>query len=324
MEQINMLVTNSLRFLPFFALPGLALSQNSYSFDQSTAPYTELVGGTALVPDGQGADIFSELDGETFWFYGLPFTFDANHLIYAFDTGYLIAQNDSSVVAIDGVNQPMEAVDATSTVSYAINGTPGNKELLVQWKNWHMTSGPADNYLSCQIAIDQATGVMEVRYGPNSGSDVVYTDLTGPYCGIAYMPTNFSTCYEKLWVEFNSFDIVLDSVPNFDFDALHNAPPPNTIYRFTPRFSVTGVADVGSAGTGMHAWLSEDGDRLSISLPASAATGTLELFDTMGRCAGRWPVSGASMTLPLQEMSRGSYLLTHTAHGERTGLRFVR
>jgi hypothetical protein len=308
--------------LAFLFVPGLVAAQNSYSFHQTTAPYVELIGGTPLDPDVNGADIFEELGGETFWFYDMPLTFGPMPRIYAFDIGYIIVEMSSSVVAIDAINQPLQAVDANTATTYGITGSPGNKVLTVQWKNWHISGAPANTYLSSQIKVHQATGVIDVHYGENSGSDVIFNDQTGPFCGITYMPSDFSSCYEKLWVEHNSFDVVLDSTANFDFDALHNVPPANTLYRFTPRFAVTGIDDVSAQGPAFRAWPIEHGDQLRVELPAGP--GTLELHDATGRSIGQWQAVGPNMNLALPSLGRGVFVLTYQGNGIRSAVRFVR
>ncbi|MEO8589646.1 MAG: hypothetical protein ABI432_09770 [Flavobacteriales bacterium] len=305
-------------------LPVLATAQNSYSFETDIVPYAEITTGLPFVPDGDGAQVINELEGETFWFYNVPVTFGAQDRLYPFIFGYIIIEVGDDIIVVDGVNQPLEAVDASSAITYAITGTPGNRELVVQWKNWRIEGGSPDNYLNWQIAIHQASGVVEVRYGPNSGSDVVYTDLTGPFCGIAYMPVDFSTCYEKLWVEFNSFDVVLDSVPNFDFDALHNVPTPNTVYRFTPRFAITGIAAAPNAPDLLHACTSSEGDRLLVTLAPQAANGTLDLIDAAGRTVRHWRTTNAHMNLSLAGLPHGLFTLVGTWIGGRAAVRVVR
>ncbi|MBP6391988.1 MAG: hypothetical protein KA175_03315 [Flavobacteriales bacterium] len=302
-------------------LPGVASAQNSYSFEAATAPYTEITTPTPFVPDADGAQLITELYGEVFWFYGVPTTFSSLDPLYPFDTGYIILEIGDDIVAIDAVNQPLEAVDASSSVTYSITGTPGNKELVVQWKNWRIEGDTVSNYLNWQIAIDQASGVVEVRYGPNSGSAVGYTDLTGPYCGIAYMPVDFSSCYEKLWVEHNSFDIVLDSVPNFDLDALHNVPPPNTVYRFTPRFAMTGIAE-RSEGAGMGAYV--HGDHLMVTLAPEAMNAQLELIDAAGRQVREWTANDVRMALSLEGLPHGVFTLVGAWGDTRSAVRVVR
>lgn len=301
-------------------LPGVAPAQNSYSFETATAPYAEISSPIPFVPDGVGAQLITELYGEVFWFYGVPTTFSALDPLYPFDTGYIILEMGDDIVAIDAVNQPLEAVDASSSVTYTITGTPGNKQFVVQWKNWRIQGDPPGNYLNWQIAIDQASGVVEVRYGPNSGSAVVYTDLTGPFCGITYMPVDLSSSYEKLWVEHNSFDIVLDSVPNFDFDALHNVPPPNTVYRFTPRFATTGIAE-RSEEAGMHAYL--QGERLVVSLAPEAMNAQLKLIDAAGRPVRAWTANDVRMELALDGLPYGVFTLVGAWGGARSAARVL-
>jgi hypothetical protein len=123
-------------------------------------------------------------------------------------------------------------------------------------------------------------------------------------------------------VEHNSFDVVLDSVANFDFDALHNVPTANTLYRFTPRFAITGIDDIAANKPALRAWAIENGDQLWVELPATS--GTLELNDATGRSVGQWAAQGTSMSLPLQGLSRGAFTLSLAGSGGRSTIRFVR
>ena len=218
-------------------------AQNAYSFEQITAPYVELTGGTVCDHSQSEFHFVHDLDGETVWFYGLPFPLGGPKTMIIGSKGFLRVDNDSSAIYADALTTDLVPIDGSSDVRYEITGAAGDRVLKAQWRNWRLLNGPPTNFANCQIWYHQSTGVIELRYGPNSGSDLDYDGTNGPYCGIFYSPDDFLSIYEKLWLTGDALAPTLDSLPVINWSTLHNLPAPNTVYRFTPRFAVTGVEE---------------------------------------------------------------------------------
>ncbi len=220
--------------LCFALAPLLIFAQNEYQFERLFTVYTPINGANECTFNDDGLCPIDALAGETFTLYNTSFTMGSGALLSVGEYGFLRIENAASLIILDGLFTFMEPIDSTSKVLYALNGVPGSHELVAEWRNWRLTNGPADNYVNFQLSLDQATGVAEVRFGPNSGGGVLYNNVNGPNCGIFHAPHSFSQCYGKLWAEGNGDAPTLDSLPNFSFDALVSLPSPNTLYRFTP------------------------------------------------------------------------------------------
>lgn len=301
----------------------IAHAQNAYSFEHTQLPYTELPEAVFCDFNSDGDDPLPELNGETFVLYGLPWTGTASYPITIGGHGFLRIENASALVILDGFFTNILAIDTTSNVSYAITGGPGERLLTVQWHNIRLANGPEDSYLNYQIRLFQATGVVEVHMGPNSGSAMDYTDASGPNCGVFHSPQTFSGCYGKLWVEQDANSPTLDSVPNYDFDALHNLPAPNTLYRFTPRSVVDAVPERSPFAT-LDARYDAAQHEVVVRIEAADAGSRLSVLDARGLVVFEQPVRSGLMRLPVGEFAAGAYTVVHETSGRSASWRFVR
>lgn len=224
-------------FLNHFVLD----AQNSYSFSHLTGnTYSDLTGDSAISSfDANGLYKISELDGETFKVYNYNFLFGGQKSVSVGENPFLRFDNGSALAIVDVAFTYCDLIDSDSKISYKIEGLPGSRILKTQYKNLELLYGAVGNYINVQIWFHQATGVIELHYGPRSASNASgFNTTTGPQVGIFYSPLDFSGCYGKLWCEGSPAALVLDSVSNYSFDAMSGIPPNGTIYRFTPRFSV--------------------------------------------------------------------------------------
>ena len=280
-------------------------AQSTYLLDQFSAPYTPLTGDTPCSFDGNGLDAVTELDGQLFELFGQAFTAGTPYSMSIGDWGFLRFDGSGSSVIIDGLFTELEPVDATSSVSYAITGAPGSYVLTAQWNNWHLAQGPPGNYASWQISIEQANAIVSVQVGPNSGGGMVFNDLTGPNCGIFMANNSFTVCQAKFWLEVDPAFPTIDAAANFDFDALHALPAPDTRYRFLPEWDVSVVP---IAATGSYAAFVA-GDGLHLTLPPDLQGHTVQLLDARGRELLRARVQGPEAVLPLAGIAPGVHLL---------------
>ena len=280
-----------------------------------------LANDVACTFDGNGFDPITELDGQVFTLFGVPFTLGGNQGLRMGDYGFVRVDNASSSVIMDGLFTFNEPVDATSSISYAITGTPGQYIFTAQWHFYSFTNGPAGNFAMWQVVLEQATGIIEVRIGPNSGGGMIYSDVTGPNCGVFHAPNTFTSCYAKVWVEVDAFDPVIDSLPNFDFDALHNLPPAHTVYRFTPQGWGVGVNEL-PAPPQLQVALNDDA--LEVQLPDGSVDGTLRLVDASGRVLKQTSAHGSRERIPLNDVPAGAYAIELVSGRATAVARFVR
>jgi hypothetical protein len=310
-----------LLFIALLASPVHA--QNSYTFELSTAPYTELAGGTVCDHSGSEFHFVHDLDGETLWFYGVPLPMGGLKTIIIGSKGYLRVDNDSSAIYIDALTTDLIPIDGTSDVRYTITGPAGDRLLKAQWRNWGLDNGPQDNFANWQIWYYQATGVLEMRYGPNSGSALDYDGTDGPYSGIFYGPDDFLSIYEKLWLTEDALAPTLDSLPVINWSTLYNLPAANTVYRFTPRFSMTGIQQIAETQA-LNARYDPAAQELIVRCDQRNEMQELQLTDALGRSCGAWPLRAVETRIPLPGLRTGVYLLR--VQGDRRSapaLRFV-
>ncbi|MCC7502324.1 MAG: T9SS type A sorting domain-containing protein [Flavobacteriales bacterium] len=280
--------------------------QLSYSFTETAAPYQPLVNATSCSFDTTGLDRINEVDGELFQLFGVPFPVDDDHPLHLGANGFLRVDDDSSLIIVDGLFTTLEIHDQNSDVRYTLSGTPGARTLKAEWHRWHLSNGPAQNFASWQVHLEQATGIITIHIGPNSGSGQLFTNSNGPNCGIFHSPNTFSTCYEKIWLEGMPDALMVDSTANFDFDAFLGFPEANTVYRFTPRTSATGVE---TASLLAAPYLTMQGTTLQLNRPGAAEPIELCLLDVNGRLVHRAWVTGDTWQFDMERSPSGIYLL---------------
>ncbi len=299
-------------------------AQNAYSFEHDQQPYTELTDPVFCDFNSDADDPLPELNGETFILYDQAWAGTSSYPITIGGNGFIRIETATELVILDGFFTNIEEVDSTSNVSYSITGGAGAKVLTAQWHNIRLTNGPADSYLNYQIRLYQATGVVEVHTGPNSGSSMDYSDASGPNCGIFHSPWSFSGCYGKLWVEQDANNPTLDSLPNYDFDALHNLPAPNTVFRFVPRNSVSAVPSGSPLSPVLNARYDAASAHVFVQLGTDRSSGQLSVIDAAGRSLRTWAVAGGNLEVSVADLPAGPYGLSYRSAGAASLWRFVR
>jgi hypothetical protein len=307
--------------LLFCGTPNLLHAQVSYAFQATSATYEPVADYTVCDFDGDGFDRINELDGELFHFFGVPFPVGDDHPLHIGDFGFVRVDNDSSLIIMDGLFTTLEPHDQNSEVRYAITGTTGARTLTVEWHRWHLSNGPGINFASWQVRMEQGTGAITIHIGPNSGGTNLFTNISGPNCGIFYSPVDFSGCYEKIWVEGAPDAIVVDSAANYDFDALFGFPEANTLYRFTPR---TATTDLPAAPIVGLAQLVVSGTQLNLEWPAAPAPLAITILDATGRTVQRSSTAQDTWRFNSTALPSGVYFLKAQAGEAVYTARFVR
>lgn len=303
----------------------LATAQSSYVFEHEWQQYTTLLTGQPCTMSN-GEYVVTELDGETFQLHGEPFTLGGDHTLVIGADGYVRFQDGASRFDVDVLATELEIADPGSMVVYTVTGGPGAHLLKVEWRDWGIVNGPPNNILSFQLMIDQATGIIELRYGATAllGPTVMFTDETGPHAGLIHRSNDMTVCYEKTWLRGPASDPEVDTSTDLELGALHNVPASHRVYRFTPDAiaSVPSLSDGSLAGMNISSTFG--GEALTVRLDAVNG-GDLRCYDMQGRETGRWPVTGSTMVLVLHGHGQGCYVLRYNGRdGRRASGRFVR
>ncbi len=217
-----------------------------YTFSEDTGIYSELVDETLIENPDFENDNFNaiEIPGESIDFFGLDFNFGGITTYYFQTFGNLRIDNDSSAVIVDGIFADLDPIDDNTSISYRIEGESESLIIKVQWKNVAIANGDPNNFVNFQIWVYQYSGVIELRYGPQSDNNATgFTTDNGPYAGIFYSPDTFTSMYEKLWLSGQPDNLQEDGSPNFYFERLLGIPAEGAILRFTPTGISTGVGN---------------------------------------------------------------------------------
>lgn len=305
----------------YSCVPNPLHAQLSYAFQATTATYEPLVDFTTCSFDVDGFDRINELDGELFHLFGVPFPVGDDHPIHIGDFGFVRVDNDSSLIIVDGLFTTLEPHDQNSEVRYAVTGPVGARILTVEWHRFHLSNGPELNFASWQVRVEQASGTISIHIGPNSGGTDLFTNISGPNCGIFYSPVDFSGCYEKIWVEGAPDAIVVDSAATYDFDALFGFPEANTLYRFTPRSAANGLPSDPAVGTPR---LVVDLAELHLSWPGASAPLALRIVDATGRLVQQVTTPHDTWYFNSAALPSGVYILQARAGEALYTTRFVR
>ncbi len=232
-------------------------AQSSYRFDATTGSYTELAGAKrisfALMDTLSGFYRLKELDAEVFKWYNTLFRIDTIKTFHIQPNANVRFDNDSSLIIIDGAFTYLDSIDASSSISYKIEGNPGDRLIKVQWKNLKARVGKVGNFVNLQIWVYQRSGVFEIHYGPSSTNNQSGFNIsTGPQVGIFYSLDNFTKCFEKLWVTGSPSTFNLDSTKNYSFKAMSGIPAEGVVFRFIPKFSTLGIRDTEVSETQIY------------------------------------------------------------------------
>ena len=258
MKRISLLIL--LNCLCYFSH---AQTAASYGFTSTTGAYSALTGATAA--GGVLADDATQTSipiGFTFVFCGNSCT-----TLSACSNGWLSFANSSSIqrvnsaanVVSSGFLMPfwddLVGTSGTSTASYKTTGTAPNRVFTFEWKAWQefattyvffIPIASAANNVSMQVKLYESTNVIEFCYGsgPTLGTSTGSTFFgtlvtTAGTIGIA----NSTTDYQTL----NAASASPTASSASFTTSLGNAPPANTLYRWTPACALTTTASSNSA-----------------------------------------------------------------------------
>lgn len=190
----------------------LQLFSQSYKFTQSSGTYTNLSSSTSVV-DWQKIPI-----GFTFKF------FNQNYDSLEVRTGgYIFFFPASEKVCISAYDVGDVSKETTST-SYQLSGTAGNRILKLEWENMILNNNP-NEYINCQMWLYETTNCFDIFIGPNGSMPMSsYGKWTGPGIGFGLPESQ------------NSYNLIGNpDNPNFVLNSsshLEGTPSNGTIYSF--------------------------------------------------------------------------------------------
>ena len=308
-----------LLFIACIITQNVYAKDNIHIFKKATEAYVPLSGTVPVTGAVMAYDsvLISSLAGETFNLLGKPRTLAAHSIMIKRD-GRIWFSEDTAFAVIDVLNcSLLESIDASSSVSYKIEGTGTGKVLKVEWKNLRVKSGQAGNFVNVQTWIYQQSGIVEFRYGPRSANNASgYTDpATGLYIGISYCNNSVTNMYEKMQVTGTPPNYNVDSVLNLNVPNIQGVPDEGTVFRYVPKAVAAGVDDL-SLFDNVIAYPNPSNDKLVVKLPETSNT-TIEMVQMSGRLVYRGSSAGNSHIIDTRNIPAGSYILHVEGGGYR-------
>jgi hypothetical protein len=279
-----------LSFMLLFATTNSFAQDNLCYFNQTTAPYVPLgdeidITNTVFLPDSYY--VVTTPIG-IYPLLGQQWDIDYNNrTISIFANGRVYLGLDTGFALFDCMyTDTMETLDATSKVSYWIEGTGNQQILKVQWKNLHIGPGPAGNYFNVQMWFYKETGVIEYHYGGRSANNASGYNTAGPvgiFVGMWHSNYNFTEMYEKIQVKGLPPNIQIDSNLNMNVPHIQGVPDSGTVYRFVPKAVASSVNEL-NAKHAISISPNPATDKVSIKLELTRSDETaITVIDATGR-----------------------------------------
>ena len=217
---------------------------DSYTFAQTTATYSELIGATSInngqvwddpefvIPVDFNFEIFNEQTDSLYFAWGLggelSTIVDAN-----FDADFIIAP-----FMVDLIDRGDLSGVSSSPISYKLEGSVGSRVLKVEWKNAGFYAeedslGTLNDFMNFQIWIYEASNDIEFHYGSSSIANIgiSFEGQTGPLVGLT--DDNLIDAY--LLYGSAASPTLVDSATT-----LTSVPVSGTVYRFIKK--TTGIS----------------------------------------------------------------------------------
>ncbi|MEO5931338.1 MAG: T9SS type A sorting domain-containing protein, partial [Candidatus Kapaibacterium sp.] len=305
-------------------LPAGGMMAQSYSLGTESGTYQDLQGGTkASIEIGDSVNVhFIDLSGAQFSLFRRPYWLKDSLGIQITGYGNLRIDNDTAFVIIDGLFSQLAPRDASSGISYVVDGPPGDVVVKVEWKNVGFQAGAAGDSANFQIWLHQKTGVIEIRIGPGSAPDLATT--LGVWMGAFISPQSFKYMVEKCWIVGDPSKPTFDVSRNFTFNRIRSLPPSGTILRLTPQGSLgapavgkhSGIIDLSPSPTGDRVELRMDRD-----LPPGAA---LRVTDVAGHLVREKLLDAGERVIDLSTVPRGVYIVAVDLNGDTYTSKVIR
>jgi hypothetical protein len=285
------------------------------------------------ISDGTPLDLFSgwaeitAMNGEDLPLTGSSYTLGSERQLWISDAGFLnIDEAPTSTVFISALFTDfggLVPIDASSSLTAAVHGPAGDRHLIIQWKNYRRSDGVSGDFVNFQIQVHQATGTIEMRYGPHEDGNATYSGAAAPNAGYYFANYDASTIYDRIWLLGNSASPTLSTTPVPQFNGVSTIPANGTVYRFTPTWSV-GMQEAGDAQF-FSVRIDPASDRAFLYFVDAGGHGSITLRDMLGRTVMTRPRTNDVVELPMTGLPGRALIIDYVAaDGRRQALRCVR
>lgn len=301
-------------FIIFLLLASTSFAANYYRLESRLAPYVELTNDTNVLnittSTVWGFEYMMQFSGTTLQLFNDSFLVDDTSIYVYFSTnGHVGVHTPDAFIIYDGLFTYLDSIDATSKVSYVVEGSGTNRILKIQWKNLHLREGQPGNFANVQMWYHLGSGIMECRYGESSVNNASgFTVSSGPYIGVFYSDKDFTQMYDKLWLNGYPAAYTIDSAQDFIFKGMHGVPTEGTLYRFVPKH-ITSVSNVNGSLQDIKLYPNPASGLLHVQLAGTNALQYL-ITDMSGKVMLKGDLKAKGNAINISKLSAGSYLFT--------------
>ncbi|MEO5928867.1 MAG: T9SS type A sorting domain-containing protein [Candidatus Kapaibacterium sp.] len=262
---------------------GALSAQTYYTPSTSAGTYTELTDATVVsnMPDTVGYGVSIPFTMEAF---GTRFDFQSSPAtVYIFSSGFIAIAPADRIYSFDAFVSMLAWRDSTSSISYRLDGDPGQQVLKVQWKNMRMVGNPVGDFVNVQMWLSQKDNSMEVHVGPNHVTGTAaYYSYSGPAIGGFVASADFSVYYNTFHLTGNPLKPGTDRKQGYY--PMGGTPADGMIYHFSYKAPSSVDEPVRNASAVSFA-PNPCADRSRIELPADMGGKhpTLIVHDLLGR-----------------------------------------
>jgi len=223
-----------------------------YNLVTETDTYTDLQGATVLTGVGDFWDDpnFSDIPlGFNFEFFGNVYT---TLILDDFFLGGMLTFNDlddseSSPILIAYIDDLMDVENSDeniqSTISHKTEGSAGSQVFKMEWNNCGFfneisDSSSIDNIINFQLWIYEATGNIEMRFGPSTLPEPgIIHDFGSPIIGMANEFFGYDETFDRFWFATGPIDApTVDTIATIDdlytAQGFTSEPEDGRVFRF--------------------------------------------------------------------------------------------
>jgi hypothetical protein len=307
-----------------------------FDYSYSTAPYTYLDNSSTLILGNTGWDdtsvVFSLPAGFNFKYQDVAVT------DWRMDTYGGLYPNELSMdlelPAIIGV-QSDYLDNGNSRISYTVSGTTGSRIAKVEFRNLGFYDGAASDTANFQIWLYEGSNKIEYHVGPNNTAEGMFNPesgsnylMTGLMCEIAGSSDIIIQAVNYNNGANTDTTLMLDPAgPSMEqglaiLYSITDFPVNGAVFTFAPK-TVTSVKNLATRISTVSP--NPATDKVTLQLKNTPpADAQVVVYTITGQKVYGQKVSGVNTEIALNNLTKGVYLLSYYAGGEKETLRLIK
>ena len=296
----------------------------SYSFAQSTTPYTDLASPTDLFGTALWDDTSKVVP------IGFPFMVGSTvfNNVEINSNGVLLfnaAGLDAGILAYFADFVSLGTSTSTSPIGYELTGTAGSRIFKVQWKNTGFYDGSGVDFANLQVWLYEGSNKIETRIGASNFVNPldIFGSFGGPANGVAPMIDFVNKLQTGLFIEGNPGAATTLSVTNSTTYPFLNAPPvTGTVYAYSAITS--GLAETLN-NIRLTVYPNPVSEILQINGLSAKENVTVKIYDTLGKVVlTQENPAEKHLDVNVANLTKGTYFVEITVGKERAGKQIIK